>query len=71
MTVKEHLISLGMEEHEIENHRSDLYVKKNEISDHFVNYIYEYPENVEVFRDEIDSELWYNLPFAYEEYLED
>lgn len=67
MTIKEDLINLGMEENEIDHHCSDLYVKKNSISDKFVSE-YEFKNIVTTFRDDIDHILWYEIPFAYTEY---
>lgn len=37
MTIKEQLLQLGMKPEEIDNHCSDLYVKKNAISEKFVS----------------------------------
>ena len=66
-TIKEILLEMGMEENEIDNHCSDLYVKKNDISTSFVNE-YEFKQNVTTFRDQIEGQIWYDIPFAYSEY---
>lgn len=68
MTIKERLLEMGMDEHEIDNHESDLYVLKNEISDKFVSE-YEFRKQVTIFRDNIDNVLWYDIPFAYSEHF--
>jgi len=67
MTIKEQLIQLGMEPEEIGNHCSDLYVKKNAISEKFVAG-YEFKNIVKTFVDDIEHKLWYEIPFAYPEY---
>lgn len=67
MTDREKLLAMGMNENNISNHCSDLYVKKNEISDKFVSE-YEFKQNVEKFTSCIDNEVWYDIPFAYVEY---
>lgn len=67
MTMYEELLSLGMQENELGNWCSDLYVLKNAISTKFVNE-YEFKMNVTTFRSEIDGLIWYDIPFAYEEY---
>ena len=54
-----------MEKKDIDNHCSDLYLRKNEISTKLVNE-YEFKQNVTTFRDQIDNDIWYEIPFAYE-----
>ncbi len=66
-TIRTQLLELGMKENELDNHCSDLYVLKNEISDKFVSE-YEFKMNVKTFRDDIDHVLWYEIPFVYTEY---
>lgn len=66
-TVKEQLLELGMNENEIDNHESDLYVLKNEISVKWLA-TYEHKNSVTIFIDEIDKVYWYDIPFAYSEY---
>ena len=62
--IKNELLKLGMEENEIDNHESDLYIKVNKISKGWVKK-YKFSQNVKMFRDNIDNELWYNIPFGY------
>lgn len=62
-TLKKELIDLGMAEKEIDSWASDLYVKKNSISDKFVAE-YEFKNSVTIFRDNIEHELWYEIPFG-------
>lgn len=69
MTIKKELLKLGIQENEIDSHCSDLYVKKNEISEKFINE-YEYKQNVTTFTDNIEGKIWYEIPFANEEYFE-
>lgn len=64
MTIKEQLLEMGMQEHEIDNWQSTLYVLKNEISDKFVEQ-YEFKNQVTNFIDNIDRVLWYEIPFGY------
>ena len=49
---------------EIDHHESDLYLKKNEVSDKLISN-YKFRNNVTIFRDQIDGVLWYEIPFAY------
>lgn len=49
---------------EIDHHESDLYLKKNEVSDKLISN-YKFKNNVTIFRDQIDGVLWYDIPFAY------
>ena len=67
-TMYQQLLALGMQESELDNHCSDLYVLKNAISTKFVNE-YEFKMNVTTFRSELeDRQIWYEIPFAYVEY---
>ena len=54
---------------EIKSHESDLYLKKDEVSDKLVR---EYPfkNNVTTFTSQVDHQIWYNIPFAYDPYWE-
>ena len=71
MTPRETLLSLGMKPEEIDNHYSDLYVLKNDISTKFVNGLYaDQKRNVTTFVSQIDKKVWYDMPFMYEEYYE-
>lgn len=49
---------------EIDHYATDLYLKVNENSNDLVNR-FEYKQNVTKFRDEINHELWYEIPFVY------
>ncbi|GCD12624.1 hypothetical protein [Clostridium tagluense] len=66
-TMKEQLLELGMKEAELDNHCSDLYVLKNDISTGFLKN-YEFKCNVKTFKSEIDGLIWYEFPFVYTEY---
>ena len=44
--------------------QSDLYCKVTPATREIVNH-YEYSCNVEMFTDNIDHELWYDIPFVY------
>jgi hypothetical protein len=71
MTPRETLLSLGMKPEETDNHYSDLYVLKNDISTKFVNGLYaDQKRNVTTFVSQIDKKVWYGMPFMYEEYYE-
>jgi hypothetical protein len=59
-----------MQESDISNWQSDLYLRKNSISDKLVNE-YEFKQNVKTFKDNIDHVLWYDIPFAYTPFWED
>lgn len=66
LTVKQQLLKLGMKENEIDNHASDLYVLKNDISKEFIS-TYDFKNNVTIFRSQIDNKLWYEIPFVFTE----
>jgi hypothetical protein len=71
MTNRETLLSMGMETEELDNHYSDLYVLKNDISTKFVNGLcVDQKRNVTTFVSQIDKKVWYDMPFMYEEYYE-
>lgn len=53
-----------MSEKDIDHYNSDLYLRVNSISKKLIKE-YNFKENVETFVDEIDHELWYDIPFAY------
>mgnify|MGYP003475466893 FL=1 len=46
------------------NGLDDLYLKKTKLSKALVDH-YQYRENVSTFRDQIDGNIWYDLPFLY------
>jgi len=53
-----------MKQDDISHHASDLYLRKNAISEKLVNE-YQHKENVTTFIDQIDHVLWYDIPFQY------
>lgn len=55
---------MKMSEKDIDHYNSDLYLRVNSISKKLIQE-YNFKENVETFVDEIDHELWYDIPFAY------
>lgn len=55
---------MKMNEKDIDHYNSDLYLRVNSISKKLIQE-YNFKENVETFVDEIDHELWYDIPFAY------
>ncbi len=55
---------MKMSEKDIDHYNSDLYLRVNSISKKLIQK-YNFKENVETFVDEIDHELWYDIPFAY------
>lgn len=63
INIYEHAVKELPKEH-IDHYCSDLYLKKTSKSDALVN-DYEYKNNVAVFKDQIDHELWYEIPFGY------
>ena len=69
MSPRQTLLSMGMNENDIDNHYSDLYVKVNEISKKFVEG-YKFKSNVTTFICQRSKVLWYDIPFADHEYTE-
>ena len=63
MTLYEKAVA-QMDAKDIDHWQSDLYLRKNSISNKLVAE-YEYPRMVSMFRDNIDHELWYEISFAY------
>lgn len=57
----------NMDKSEISTHESDLYVKMTDISTFLISN-YEYKANVTTFTDNIDHELWYEIPFGNVEF---
>lgn len=49
---------------QIDSHASDLYVKVTPASTAIVS-DYQFKEHVTKFKDAIDGERWYDIPFAY------
>lgn len=64
MTIYEKAVQ-QMNEKDISNWQSDLYLRKNAISEKLVNE-YEFKQNVKTFKDQIDHVTWYDIPFAYD-----
>jgi len=48
----------------LDHHESDLYAEKTPVSERIVR-DYQFKSNVKVFRDQIEHNLWYDIPFAY------
>lgn len=69
MSIMEKLIEAGIKPEEISSHESDLYVKKNQISEKVLA-DYEFKQNVSTFISQIDGQPWYEVPFAYEPFWE-
>jgi hypothetical protein len=46
------------------NHESDLYIPVNEQTQAIIQ-TYQFKENVQTFRNQIDGQLWFDVPFAY------
>ena len=55
---------------EIDNHESDLYLKKTGISEKLVAN-YEHKENVTTFPELETGVLWYDIPFAFDPFWKD
>lgn len=67
-TVYEKIIEV-MNENEIGNHYSDLYVLKNEKSIPIVEtHKKQFPVCVSSFKSQIDNKIWYDISFAYNPY---
>jgi hypothetical protein len=49
----------------LDHHATDLYAKVTPASRAIVE-AYEFRNNVKTFTSQIDGELWYDIPFAYE-----
>ena len=58
-----------MQPNEISFWRSDLYLKRNEISVKLVAN-YEYKNSVEMFINQVDGQIWFDIPFAYDVFWE-
>ena len=63
-TIKQQLLIAGMKKNQLDNHSSDLYVLKNEVSEKWLQ-SYEYKNQVTTFKSETDNEVYYEIPFAY------
>ena len=67
MNIYQQLTEAGCQ---ISNHYSDLYVEVSEASRKIIR-DYEFLSKVQVFRNNLDGRLWYDIPFAYEPYWEE
>lgn len=65
MSIKKDLIALGVKEEDIDNHRTDLYVRKMPVVDKYLE-DYKFKSNVTTFVSELDGEVWYDIPFGYD-----
>lgn len=63
-SIRKQLLNAGMDEKEIDNHESDLYVKVNDVSKKWLE-SYEYKTQVTTFIDEIEKKPWFEVPFGY------
>lgn len=66
-TLLRKLLEAGMQRDQIDNWRSDLYVLKNDISEKIIDE-YKFNDNVKTFVCQTDGKLWYDIPFAFEEF---
>jgi hypothetical protein len=62
----EQLLKAGVK---LDHHESDLYAEKTPVSERIIR-SYQFRSNVTVFRDNIDHNLWYDIPFAYSPFWE-
>jgi hypothetical protein len=58
-------LAAGMPKEQISNWYSDLYVKRTPFSAGIIQQ-YKYKNMVTIFRDAIDGELWYEIPFCFD-----
>ena len=49
---------------DIDHHETDLYLRKTPASEALIRE-YEFAANVTIFHDNIDGDIWYDIPFAY------
>lgn len=66
-TLLHQLLEAGMQRDQIDNWQSDLYVLKNDISESVLDK-YEHKDIVTTFVSQLDNKLWYDIPFAFEEF---
>ncbi len=71
-TLKEQIMeAFIISERHFDNNCSDLYVKK---SDEVVKWLaknYEFYKNINVFVNQLDGNLWLDIPFGYPEYYDE
>ena len=53
-----------MKPEDIDHHGIDLYLRVNEVSKELVA-VYDYKAHVKTFVDNIDHDLWFDIPFAW------
>lgn len=63
MTIKEELMVQGMKAADFDRHDSDLYIRVTPISRKWYK-SYKYKNGVTTFVDNIEGELWYDVPFG-------
>ena len=56
-----------MQPNEVSSHESDLYLKCTPVSENLVSN-YEFKQNVQKFRSNIDGSMWFDIPFANDLY---
>lgn len=61
-----HVLEQGIEH---DSHASDLYIKVDSRSQDLVQQ-YKFRTNVTTFTSQIDKQLWYDIPFAYQPFWE-
>ena len=64
MAIYDDLLAAGVK---LAHHESDLYAKVTPESEVIVEN-YEFRDNVTTFTSQVDGELWYDIPFAYDPY---
>ena len=62
MTIFEKVVAQNIQ---YNSHRSDLYIPVNKETKRLIAE-YEFKENVTKFKDAIDNEWWFDIPFAYD-----
>ena len=61
MTINERLKEAGCQ---LDGHESDLYVKNTRVAREIIATHFEFADNVEQFRSQVDNEIWLCLPFC-------
>lgn len=67
MSIYTDLLAAGVP---LDNHESDLYAKCTDTSADLVDAYRKTGRSVEIFRSEIDGDMWYCLPFAFDPFWE-
>ena len=60
-TIYEAMQEIGAE---MDNHESDLYVKKTPETEAIVS-TWDYTPIVTIFKSQVDGQIWFDIPFAY------